>query len=57
MSIAEIAQMYEKGEFLCDSCGKKLRGEDKCTRKEHILHLIDPFYEWYCEDCFPLILL
>jgi len=52
MSIAEIAEMYEKREFLCDSCGKILRGKDKCTLKEHILHLIDPFYEWCCEDCF-----
>jgi hypothetical protein len=52
LTIAEIGKMYEERNFLCDSCGKKIEDKNICTLKEHILHLIDPFYEWCCEECF-----
>jgi len=50
MSIAEIIEMYQNKNFLCDSCGKKL-GKNNFTLEDHITHLINPIVLWNCDDC------
>ncbi len=50
MSIAEILEMYQNNDFVCDDCGSKM-GKMNCTLKEHIAHVINPIVHWSCEDC------
>lgn len=50
MTTAEIVDMYEQKNFLCDTCGKEL-GKCDFSLQDHVIHLINPMILWSCEDC------
>lgn len=49
-TIRDIATMYEKEEFICDTCGNPL-GKINFSLWDHISHLINPLILWSCDNC------
>ena len=53
LSTAEIADLYERGMFACDKCGKELQINrlNRDDMKIHVLHVINKAILLCCEDC------